>query len=65
MHKFILHLIRLICAMTARTKHASSPRGAGGAEPSPAFSDFLHKHLEEQKLALIRLIETGEWEDDH
>jgi len=36
MHKFILWLKRLICAMKAANKHASSQRGAGGADPSPA-----------------------------
>jgi len=43
MHKFILRMKRLICAMKAANKHASSPRGAGGGEPSPAEVEEVTK----------------------
>ena len=47
--------------------NARGLRGAPREEPSPAeddFKAFLLQHLEEQKRALIKLIQTGEWEDE-
>ena len=47
------------------------PASEGGPTLSPQererlweeFREFLIRHLQEQKIALIKLLQTGEWEE--